>query len=285
MSCVPWWYCNISSSSERSQCSKAVKWNPCYSAQRILVYSSDSFEWKELKCSHNFLTQSTVTMMRMGLWWRWLMDMAIWVKSAKKNTHNIRPGRLLLRFFEPKSLTRENKLSLLGFSQFPMLLLGLLAQRLALAFSRSLACLFCRMRELAIAAAVASLAFRCRDASQIKNDHMLCMLKSCVLRTLSRRKKNQYSMTDCVMVISEVRCCPHKYWAYFSYWQITWFEAFPAALFSIGCCSLTWCSRSRTAAPLLLSGEKSSLLENVAFLLRACGREKRVPLCHDPTLY
>lgn len=139
------------------------------------------------------------------------MDMAIWVKSDKKNTHNIRPGRLLLRFFEPKSLTRENKLSLLGFSQFPMLLLGLLAQRLALAFSRSLACLFCRMRELAIAAAVASLAFCCGDASQIKNDHMLCILKSCVFRTLSvRKKKNQYSMTDCVMVISEVPRCPHE---------------------------------------------------------------------------
>jgi len=133
------------------------------------------------------------------------MDMAIWVKSGKKNTHNIRPGRLLLRFFEPKSLTRENKLSLLGFSQFPMLLLGLLAHRLALAFSRSLACLFCRMRELAIAAAVASLAFCCSDASQIKNDHMLCILKSCVLRTLSLRRKNQYSMTDCVTVISEER--------------------------------------------------------------------------------
>lgn len=102
--------------------------------------------------------------------------MAIWVKSAKKNTHNIRPGRLLLRFFEPKSFTRENKLSLLGFSQFPMLLLGLLAQRLALAFSRSLT-LLCRMRELAIAAAVASLAFCCGDASQIKNDHMLCYVK------------------------------------------------------------------------------------------------------------
>lgn len=138
------------------------------------------------------------------------MDMAIWVKSDKKNTHNIRPGRLLLRFFEPKSLTRENKLSLLGFSQFPMLLLGLLAQRLAFAFSRSLACLFCRMRELAIAAAVASLAFCCGDASQIKNDHMLCILMSCVLRTLSVKKKNQYSITDCVMVISEVHRCPHK---------------------------------------------------------------------------
>lgn len=74
---------------------------------------------------------------------------------------SIRPGRLLFRFFEPNSLTREKTLSLLGFSQLlPMLLLGLLAQRPAFAFSRSLACLFCRMRELAIAAAVASLAVR-----------------------------------------------------------------------------------------------------------------------------
>lgn len=96
------------------------------------------------------------------------MDMIFVVKPSNENAHSIRPGRLLLRFFEPKSLTRENKLSLLGFSQFPMLLLGLLAQRPALAFSRSLACLFCRMRLLAIAAAVASLALWCGDASQIK---------------------------------------------------------------------------------------------------------------------
>lgn len=73
------------------------------------------------------------------------------------------PGRLILfRFLEPKSLTRENTFSLLGFSQGPLSpalqIFGLLAQRQAFAFSRSLACLFCRMRELAIAAAIASLA-------------------------------------------------------------------------------------------------------------------------------
>lgn len=69
-----------------------------------------------------------------------------------------RPGRLLRLFLEPKSLTREKTLSRLGFSQFPLVLLGLLTQRQALFFSRSLACLFCLMRELAIAAAMASLA-------------------------------------------------------------------------------------------------------------------------------
>lgn len=71
--------------------------------------------------------------------------------------HN-RPGRLLRLFLEPKSLTREKTLSRLGFSQLPLVLLGLLTQRQALVFSRSLACLFCLMRELAIAAAMASLA-------------------------------------------------------------------------------------------------------------------------------
>lgn len=69
-----------------------------------------------------------------------------------------RPGRLLRLFLEPKSLTREKTLSRLGFSQLPLVLLGLLTQRQALDFSRSLACLFCLMRELAIAAAIASLA-------------------------------------------------------------------------------------------------------------------------------
>ncbi len=128
-------------------------------------------------------------MMRMG-WWRWLMDMAIWVKSVKKITHNIRPGRLLLRFFEPKSLMRENKLSLLGFSQFPKFLLGLVAQRLALAFSRSFTCLLCRMRELAIAAAVASLAFCCGDASQIKNDHVLYVKVPCAQNIVTEEEKS-----------------------------------------------------------------------------------------------
>lgn len=139
----------------------------------------------------------------------------IFVVKPKGNTCNcIRPGRLLLRFFEPKSLTRENKLSLLGFSQFPMLRLGLLAQRPALAFSRSLACLFCRMRELAIAAAVASLALWCGDASQIKNVPLThrtwCVFESSAFKTLSPITQNQYSVRDCVMVISEVHRFPHR---------------------------------------------------------------------------
>lgn len=78
-----------------------------------------------------------------------------------------RPGRLLRLFLEPKSLTREKTLSRLGFSQFPLVLLGLLTQRQALFFSRSLACLFCLMRELAIAAAMASLAAVCQKLPQM----------------------------------------------------------------------------------------------------------------------
>lgn len=78
-----------------------------------------------------------------------------------------RPGRLLRLFLEPKSLTREKTLSRLGFSQFPLVLLGLLTQRQALFFSRSLACLFCLMRELAIAAAMASLAALCQKLPQM----------------------------------------------------------------------------------------------------------------------
>lgn len=63
-------------------------------------------------------------------------------------------GRLLFRFFlDPNNLTRENTFSLLGFSFVPLLLLGLPLPRQAFAFSRSLACRFWRIRELAIAAA------------------------------------------------------------------------------------------------------------------------------------
>lgn len=67
----------------------------------------------------------------------------------------LRPGgRLLFRFFlDPNNLTRENTFSLLGFSFVPLLLLGLPLPRQAFAFSRSLACRFWRIRELAIAAA------------------------------------------------------------------------------------------------------------------------------------
>lgn len=86
--------------------------------------------------------------------------MAIVQRQGNKNTGNIRPGRLLLRFLEPKSLTLEKTLSRLGFSHVPLVLFGLLTQRQALDFSRSLACLFCRIRELAIAAAMASLTVR-----------------------------------------------------------------------------------------------------------------------------
>lgn len=69
-----------------------------------------------------------------------------------------RPGRLLRLFLEPKSLTLEKTFSRLGLSEFPLVLLGLLTHRQAFVFSRSLACLFCLMRELAIAAAMASFA-------------------------------------------------------------------------------------------------------------------------------
>lgn len=84
-------------------------------------------------------------------WW--------WGTTALMKLHH-RPGRLLRLFLEPKSLTLEKTFSRLGFSQPPLALLGLLTQRQALVFSRSLACLFCLMRELAIAAAMASLAAR-----------------------------------------------------------------------------------------------------------------------------
>lgn len=76
------------------------------------------------------------------------------------NKGNIRPGRRRLRFLEPNNLTLEKTLSRLGFSHVPLVLFGLLTQRQALDFSRSLACLFCRIRELAIAAAMASLTVR-----------------------------------------------------------------------------------------------------------------------------
>lgn len=87
----------------------------------------------------------------------------------RRGSHD-RPGRLLRLLLEPKSLTREKTLSLLGFSQLPLVLFGLLTQRQALFFSRSLACLFCRMRELAIAAAMASLAARLGDTRPKKRD-------------------------------------------------------------------------------------------------------------------
>lgn len=77
------------------------------------------------------------------------------VDSLLSSPLSLRPGgRLLFRFFlDPNSLTLENTFSLLGFSLVPLLLLGLPLPRQAFAFSRSRACRFWRIRELAIAAA------------------------------------------------------------------------------------------------------------------------------------
>lgn len=78
--------------------------------------------------------------------------------------HNpCQPGRLLRLFLEPKSLTLENTFNLF-LSQLPLLLLGLLTHLQALDFSRSLACLFWRIRELAMAAAMAATAPAARGA-------------------------------------------------------------------------------------------------------------------------
>lgn len=66
------------------------------------------------------------------------------------------PGFLLRLFLEPKSLTREKTLSFFLSAQLVLDLLGLLTHLQALDFSRSLACLFWRIRELAMAAAIAA---------------------------------------------------------------------------------------------------------------------------------
>lgn len=80
------------------------------------------------------------------------------LNKATPQTHNpCQPGRLLRLFLEPKSLTLENTFNLF-LSQLPLLLLGLLTHLQALDFSRSLACLFWRIRELAMAAAMAATA-------------------------------------------------------------------------------------------------------------------------------
>lgn len=102
-----------------------------------------------------------------------------------------RPGRLLRLFLEPKSLTREKTFSRLGFSQLPLVLLGLLTQRQAFDFSRSLACLFCRMRELAIAAAMASLAAFWRKLPEKRDDHPLRIQKTGFCRVVSRRRSDK----------------------------------------------------------------------------------------------
>lgn len=86
--------------------------------------------------------------------WCWMV-MTILMAGSFAPLPSLKPGgRLLFLFFlDPNNLTRENTFSLLGFSLAPLLLLGLLLPRQAFAFSRSLACRFWRIRELAIAAA------------------------------------------------------------------------------------------------------------------------------------
>lgn len=74
------------------------------------------------------------------------------IKPAKSP---FRPGLLLRLFLELKSLTREKTFNLF-LSQLVLPLLGLLTHLQALDFSRSRACLFCRISELAIAAAMAT---------------------------------------------------------------------------------------------------------------------------------
>lgn len=89
-----------------------------------------------------------------------LMHIPVCIKLNKPTpqTHNsCQPGRRLRLFLEPKSLTLENTFNLF-LSQLPLLLLGLLTHLQALDFSRSLACLFWRIRELAMAAAMAATA-------------------------------------------------------------------------------------------------------------------------------
>lgn len=77
--------------------------------------------------------------------------------NPPKTQPSCQPGRLLRLFLEPKSLTLEKTFNLF-LSQLPLLLLGLLTHLQALDFSRSLACLFWRIRELAMAAAMAATA-------------------------------------------------------------------------------------------------------------------------------
>lgn len=76
--------------------------------------------------------------------------------GAKKPAKSpFQPGLLLRLFLEPKSLTREKTFNLF-LSQLVLPLLGLLTHLQAFDFSRSRACRFCRMSELAIAAAMAT---------------------------------------------------------------------------------------------------------------------------------
>lgn len=75
--------------------------------------------------------------------------------GRKRAKSPFQPGLLLRLFLEPKSLTREKTFNLF-LSQLVLPLLGLLTHLQALDFSRSRACLFCRISELAIAAAMAT---------------------------------------------------------------------------------------------------------------------------------
>lgn len=77
-------------------------------------------------------------------------------------------------------MTLENTFNLF-LSQLPLLLLGLLTHLQALDFSRSLACLFWRIRELAMAAAMAAtapapLAGQAREVCLLATDTAASML-------------------------------------------------------------------------------------------------------------
>ncbi len=63
MSCVPWWYCNISSSSARSKCSKSVT---CAILLTLLTLDlSVQFRLFRMEGVNNFLTR------QLWRWWGW----------------------------------------------------------------------------------------------------------------------------------------------------------------------------------------------------------------------
>lgn len=138
------------------------KWNTWTESESVL-----SSHFDPLSSSINLEETPSFTWRKGGCLKRWHLLTNDQKHGGLMKLRN-RPGRLLRLFLEPKSLTREKTLSRLGFSQFPLVLLGLLTQRQALFFSRSLACLFCLMRELAIAAAMASLAARSETSADKK---------------------------------------------------------------------------------------------------------------------
>lgn len=100
--------------------------------------------------------------------------------KTKPTKSPFRPGLLLRLFLEPKSLTREKTFNLF-LSQLVLPLLGLLTHLQALDFSRSRACLFCRIRELAIAAAIATTP---TTTTSFAAPFWLCLLRP-LLRRLS----------------------------------------------------------------------------------------------------